>query len=157
IIREALFYMEKKQNRQKLLKKLKNSYRLLIINETNFQEKTSISLTPFNVMLIGSAGLLLFSLISWGIYTLFPTLKDCGPGYGQNFDGKMKNEVLSKMSKLEKDLEMSRQRELAMKQIINGEEVTAYDIPYTAEKGKGGDHSAQEPKTDVVENGDKKT
>lgn len=128
--------MEKKQNRQKLLKKLKNSYRLLIINETNFQEKTSISLTPFNVMLIGSAGLLLFSLISWGIYTLFPTVKDYAPGYGQTFDGKMKNDVLKKMNILENELEMSKQRELAMRQIINGEEVTAYNIPYKADKSR---------------------
>lgn len=126
--------MERKQNRRKLLKKLKNRYRLLIINETNLQEKTSISLTPSNVLLIGSAGLLLFSLISWGIYTLFPGVKDYAPGYGQTFDGKMKNEVLNKIKNLESELDMSRKRELAMKQLISGEEVTAYDIPYTNEK-----------------------
>jgi hypothetical protein len=92
--------MDKKQNRRKLLKKLSNRYRLLIINETNLQEKTSLSLTPFNVLLISSAGLLLFSLISWGIFTLFPGVKDYAPGYSQTFDGKMKNEVLKKISKL---------------------------------------------------------
>jgi murein DD-endopeptidase MepM/ murein hydrolase activator NlpD len=128
--------MEKKQNRRKLLKKLKNRYRLLIINETNFQEKTSLSLTPFNVLLIGSAGLLLFSLISWGIYVLFPGVKDYAPGYGQTFDGKMKNEVLKKISTLENELEMANKRETAMKQIINGEEVTAYDIPYKEDKSR---------------------
>ncbi len=129
--------MEKKQNRRKLLKKLKNRYRLLIINETNFQEKTSLSLTPFNVLLIGSAGLLLFSLISWGIYVLFPGVKDYAPGYGQTFDGKMKNEVLKKISSLENELEMAKRRETAMKQIMNGESVTAYDIPYKADKSRG--------------------
>jgi len=128
--------MEKKQNRRKLLKKLKNRYRLLIINETNFQEKTSLSLTPFNVLLISSAGLMLFSLISWGIYALFPGVKDYAPGYGQNFDGKMKNEVLKKISTLENELVMASKRENAMKQIINGEEVTAYDIPYKADKSR---------------------
>jgi murein DD-endopeptidase MepM/ murein hydrolase activator NlpD len=128
--------MEKKQNRRKLLKKLKNSYRLLIINETNFQEKTSISLTPFNLLLISSAGLLLFSLISWGIYALFPGVKDYAPGYGQTFDGKMKNEVLKKISTLENELVMANKRETAMKQIINGEEVTAYDIPYKVDKSR---------------------
>ena len=128
--------MERKQNRRKLLKKLKNRYRLLIINETNLQEKTSLSLTPSNVLLIGSAGLLLFSLISWGIYTLFPGVKDYAPGYGQTFDGKMKNEVLKKISTLENELIMAKKREIAMKQIINGEEITAYDIPYKVDKSR---------------------
>src|SRR5574343_615678 len=128
--------MERKQNRRKLLKKLKNRYRLLIINETNLQEKTLLSLTPSNVLLIGSAGLLLFSLISWGIYTLFPGVKDYAPGYGQTFDGKMKNEVLRKINRLENELSMAQKRETAMKQIINGEDVTAYDIPYKADKSR---------------------
>ncbi|MBL7838423.1 MAG: M23 family metallopeptidase [Bacteroidetes bacterium] len=141
--------MERKQNRRKLLKKLKNRYRLLIINETNLQEKTSLSLTPSNVLLIGSAGLLIFSLISWGIYTLFPGVKDYAPGYSQTFDGKMKNEVLRKISTLESELEMSKKREVAMKQIISGEDVTAYDIPYKAEKSREkeivGNESKAEP------------
>lgn len=126
--------MDRKQNRRKILKKLSNRYRLLIINETNLQEKTSLSLTPFNVLLIGSAGLLLFSIISWGIYTLFPGVKDYAPGYGQTFDGKMKNDVLRKISKLENELVMAQKRELAMKQIIKGEEVNAYEIPFKEEE-----------------------
>lgn len=139
--------MDRKQNRRKILKKLSNRYRLLIINETNLQEKTSLSLTPFNVLLISSAGLLLFSLISWGIYTLFPGVKDYAPGYGQTFDGKMKNDVLKKISKLENELMMAEKRELAMKQIINGEEVTAYDIPFSAEKQTA---QTTEPKKETV-------
>ena len=140
--------MERKQNRRKILKKLSNRYRLLIINETNFQEKTSLSLTPFNVLLISSAGLLLFSLISWGIYTLFPGVKDYAPGYGQTFDGKMKNEVLKKISKLENELEMAQKRELAMKQIINGEDVTAYEIPFSAGKAAEPGIVSKDPKTE---------
>jgi murein DD-endopeptidase MepM/ murein hydrolase activator NlpD len=128
--------MERQQNRRKLLKKLKNRYRLLIINETNLQEKTSMSLTPSNVLLIGSAGLLLFSIISWGIYTLFPGVKEYAPGYGQTFDGKMKNDVLKKVSQLENELVMAKKRELAMKQIISGEDVTAYDLPYSVDEEK---------------------
>jgi murein DD-endopeptidase MepM/ murein hydrolase activator NlpD len=128
--------MEKKQNRRKLLKQLSNSYRLLIINEHNLQEKTSISLTPFNFLLIGSAGLLLFSLLSWGIYTLFPDVKDYAPGSGQTFDGRMKNDVLKKISTLENELEMAQKREQAMKQLISGDDITAYNIPYKADAAK---------------------
>jgi len=140
--------MDKKQNRRKLLKKLSNRYRLLIINETNLQEKTSLSLTPFNVLLIGSAGLLLFSLISWGIFALFPGVKDYAPGYSQTFDGKMKNEVLKKISKLENELGMAQKREMAMKQIISGDEVTAYDIPYKVDKSRDVELTINETKAD---------
>lgn len=140
--------MEKKREKRKLLKKLKNKYRLLIINETNFQEKTSISLTIGNVLLIASAGLLLFSIISWGIFTLFPTVKDYTPGYAQNFDGKMKNQVLSQMKTLENKLIIAEKREKAMKQIINGEEVTVYDIPYKTDKSRNVELEINETKAD---------
>ncbi len=140
--------MEKKQEKRKLLLKLKNKYRLLIINETNFQEKTSLSLSPGNVLLVVSAGLLLFSLISWGIYTLFPSVKDYAPGYAQNFDGKMKNEVLNKMNNLENKFSMAEKREKAMRQIINGEDVTAYDLPYKADKSRSVELSINETKAD---------
>ncbi len=140
--------MEKKQEKRKFLKKLKNKYRLLIINETNFQEKTSLSLSPGNVLLIASAGLLLFSLISWGIYTIFPSVKDYAPGYAQNFDGRMKNEVLSKMRQLEGKLTIAEKRELAMKQIIAGEDVTAYDLPYKADKSRSVELGINETKAE---------
>ncbi|MCC6818147.1 MAG: M23 family metallopeptidase [Bacteroidia bacterium] len=91
---------------------------------------------------------MLFSLISWGIYTLFPGVKDYAPGYGQTFDGKMKNEVLRKIKNLEIELEMSKMRELAMKQIISGEEVTAYDIPYSADKSRKVELDINETKAD---------
>ncbi len=140
--------MEKKQEKRKLLLKLKNKYRLLIINETNFQEKTSLSLSPGNVLLVVSAGLLLFSLISWGIYTLFPSVKDYAPGYAQSFDGKMKNEVLNKMNNLENKLSIAGKREKAMKQIISGEDVTAYDLPYKADKSRKVELEINETKAD---------
>lgn len=140
--------MEKKQEKRKFLKKLKNKYRLLIINETNFQEKTSLSLSPGNVLLMASAGLLLFSLVSWGIYTIFPSVKDYAPGYAQNFDGRMKNEVLNKMRLLENKLTIAEKRELAMKQIISGEDVTAYDLPYKADKSRSVELGINETKAD---------
>lgn len=140
--------MEKKQERRKLLKKLKNKYRLLIINETNFQEKTSISLTLGNTILIVSTGLLLFSVISWGIFTLFPTVKDYAPGYSQTFDGMMKNNMLNKMNILEKKVLIAEKRELALKQIFSGKDVTAYDIPFKAEKSRAVELEINETKAE---------
>ncbi len=140
--------MVEKQNKRKILKKLKNRYRLFIINETNFQEKTSVSLTPFNVLLIASVGLIVFFLISWGIFALFPSVKNYSPGFSQGFDGKQKNEVIKKISILEENIEISKKRELALKQIINGEEITAYDIPFKEDKSRDVELSINETKAD---------
>jgi septal ring factor EnvC (AmiA/AmiB activator) len=140
--------MEEKQIKRKILKRLKNRYRLFVINEVNFQEKASISLTPFNVLLIASAGLLLFSLVSWGIFTLFPGVKDYSPGYSQGFEGKLKNEVIKKITNLESEITINQKRELALKQIINGEDVNTFDIPFKSEKSRKVELSINETKAD---------
>jgi septal ring factor EnvC (AmiA/AmiB activator) len=140
--------MEETQIKRKILKRLKNRYRLFVINEVNFQEKASISLTPFNVLLIASAGLLLFSLISWGIFTLFPGVKDYSPGYSQGFEGKVKNEVFKKITHLESELNINQKRELALKQIINGEDVNTFDIPFKSDKSRKVELSINETKAD---------
>ena len=92
--------------------------------------------------------MLIFSIVSWGIFTLFPTVKDYTPGYAQNFDGKMKNQVLSQMKTLENKLIIAEKREKAMKQIINGEEVTVYDIPYKTDKSRNVELEINETKAD---------
>lgn len=140
--------MDDKQNKRKILKKLKSRYRLFVINETNFQEKASLSLTPFNVILVASAGLLIFSIISWGIFTLFPSIKDYSPGYNSGLDGKMKNDILKKLNTLETELNMTQKRELVLKQIINGEEITAYDIPYKENNSRKVELNINETKAD---------
>jgi murein DD-endopeptidase MepM/ murein hydrolase activator NlpD len=75
-------------------------------------------------------------------------VKDYAPGYSQTFDGKMKNEVLKKISKLENELGMAQKRDMAMKQIISGEEVTAYDIPYKVDKSRDVELTINETKAD---------
>ncbi len=140
--------MDSKQRKHKILIKLKNKYRLLIINETNFKEKTSISLTYGNIILLISSGLLLFSLISWGIITLFPTVRDYAPGYNQGFDGKMKNEILRKMNDLEKKMLIAQKREKALKQIFSGKDVTVYDIPFKGDKSRNVELEINETKAE---------
>jgi murein DD-endopeptidase MepM/ murein hydrolase activator NlpD len=66
--------------RKKLIKKLKNRYRLLIMNETTFDERFSMLLSPLNVI----AG---FAMISLAIAVIvvsaivFTPLKEYIPGY----------------------------------------------------------------------------
>jgi murein DD-endopeptidase MepM/ murein hydrolase activator NlpD len=66
-----------------LLKKLRSSYRVSLINDSTFEEKLSIKLSPMNVMLLGGSAFLLlgFAFISLVVFT---PLKEYIPGYTDN-------------------------------------------------------------------------
>jgi len=55
------------KNKKKLFTKLRKPYRLLIVNENNFEERGSIRLTTINVILLFSALFFIFFLISYFI------------------------------------------------------------------------------------------
>lgn len=69
--------MEKKK---KLIHKLKNKFRLVIINDGTFEEKFTYSLTPMNVFIGFSSFLVFFAII---IITLivFTPVREFIPGY----------------------------------------------------------------------------
>lgn len=77
--------MNKKQpkERKKLIRKLKNKYRLVVINDSTFDERFSAYLTPLNVL----AGLALFFLIitSIVVFVIIGTpIKEYIPGYSDS-------------------------------------------------------------------------
>lgn len=92
-----------KQPKKKLIHKLKNRYRIVLINDTTFEEKFSFSLTPMNVFVGFSSFLVFFA----GIITLlivFTPLREYIPGYA---DPDMKKDLatlLYRSDSLEKAL-----------------------------------------------------
>src|SRR5690606_38057551 len=68
------------KERKKLIRKLRNKYRLVIINDITFDERFSAFLTPLNVI-AGFA--LLFAIIAGMVVSLilFTPLKEYIPGY----------------------------------------------------------------------------
>ena len=72
---------DKTKDRRKIIRKLKNRYRLVVLNDTTFDERYSASLTPLNVI---SALALVFFGISALVATLiiFTPLREYIPGYG---------------------------------------------------------------------------
>lgn len=73
----------KGKSRKKLLKRLKNSYRLSIINAQTFEEKFALRLSPMNVLILGVLSFVFigFAFISMVIFT---PLKEYIPGYTDN-------------------------------------------------------------------------
>lgn len=93
--------MEKKK--KKLIHKLKNRYRIVLINDTTFEEKFSLSLTPMNVFVGFSSFLVFFTLII-SLLIVFTPLREYIPGYN---DPDMKQDLaktLYKTDSLEKAL-----------------------------------------------------
>jgi murein DD-endopeptidase MepM/ murein hydrolase activator NlpD len=61
---------KEKGERKKLLKRLKNHYKLVVLNVDTFEERFSLLLTPMNVIVLGGIGLILlitvtFMLLGW--------------------------------------------------------------------------------------------
>ncbi len=71
---------KKKNTKQKLTHKLKNKYKLVILNADTFEEKISLKLSPMNVFVItGLAAILLIFLTT--IVIAFTPLREYIPGY----------------------------------------------------------------------------
>ena len=72
--------MAEVKKKEKLYTKLKNKYRLVIMNDETFEEKTSLRLSPLNVFVF--FGTVIISLITLVIYiTAFTPLREYIPGY----------------------------------------------------------------------------
>lgn len=93
--------MEKKK--KKLIHKLKNRYRIVLINDTTFEEKFSLSLTPMNVF-VGFSSFLVFFTFIISLLIIFTPLREYIPGYA---DPELKHNLarmLHKTDSLEKSL-----------------------------------------------------
>lgn len=69
--------------RRRVLSKLKNKYRLLLINDRTFEERFSIRLSRMNVLLLGLGAFLLVAALVSGII-IFTPLRKLVPGYADH-------------------------------------------------------------------------
>lgn len=68
------------KKKQKILERLKNKYKLVILNDETFEEKASFTLNRLNVFIVGSVILVLLITIVTSIL-IFTPLKEYIPGY----------------------------------------------------------------------------
>ncbi len=81
--------MEEPKPRQRIYKKLRNKYRLVVMNDETLEERTSFRLAPMNVFV--SVGIIFIILITATIYLIaFTGLREYIPGYA---DPGMKRKV----------------------------------------------------------------
>jgi murein DD-endopeptidase MepM/ murein hydrolase activator NlpD len=71
---------EKEKKQKKIYRKLRNKYRLVIMNDQTLEERASLRLSPLNVFVF--SGTLILSLITFTIYIIaFTPLREYIPGY----------------------------------------------------------------------------
>ena len=83
---------EQKKERVKLGTRLRNKFRLVIMNDETLEEKASLLLSPLNVVVF--AGTIIITLITFTIYIIaFTPLREYIPGYT---DMKIKRTAIDK-------------------------------------------------------------
>ncbi len=111
--------MAKEDKKKKLFQRLKNKYRLVIMNEQTFEENSSFSLRPLNVFV--AVGILILLLITLTTFIIaFTPLREYIPGYS---DVKVQRKVYSlsmKADSMEKALNARDLYIQNLNNIING-------------------------------------
>jgi hypothetical protein len=110
---ETGFLMKKQQ--KKLIHKLKNRFRLVIINDATFEEKFSFSLKPVNLF-VGFSSFLVFFTMIIVFLIVFTPLKEYIPGYADPQMHRNLNRLMNKSDSLEQVLE---ERDAYYKNILN--------------------------------------
>lgn len=87
----------------KLIHKLKNKFRLVIINDATFEEKVSFSLTPMNVF-IGFSSFLVFFASIIIVLIVFTPAREFIPGYSDPDHKKELSNLVFKTDSLDKAL-----------------------------------------------------
>ncbi|MEI6408698.1 MAG: M23 family metallopeptidase [Bacteroidota bacterium] len=115
----ANFFTRHSDDDRSLMEKLRDKYRLVIMNDETFEEVTSVKLTPLSVyiaistLIVGTA-ILVTMLIIW------TPLKRYIPGYGDFQRDAEISELTSKVASLESEVEATRRYGDNIRKILNG-------------------------------------
>ena len=107
--------MEKENKKKRIIKKLKNKYRLVILNDASFEERFSYRLSPLNLLtLLLTFVVLLIILVS--VVIIYTPLRESIPGYT---DVSLREDLTSMVFRAD-SLELELQRNSAYLRNIQG-------------------------------------
>lgn len=107
--------------RSKIIAKLRNKYRLVLINDSSFGEVLSIRLTPMNVLMLFSSAFILFTIIMFFLISYTP-VRQLLPGYGRMSDNNAWMEMNQKVEDLGRELSDKQIKIDALNAILNEQE-----------------------------------
>ncbi len=107
------------QNQKKIVQKLRNKYRLVILNDDTFEEKLSLKLSRLNVFfLLGF--LIIFLISSTALLISFTPLREYIPGYSSTALRRKALDITFKTDSLEQQLSYNKRYLLNLKNIVEG-------------------------------------
>lgn len=123
--------MEAEKKKSRILKKLKNKYRLVILNDASFEEKFSYRLSPLNIFTLFLSTTLLIILIVAGVIVFTP-LRESIPGYTDVNLRKDLTYMVLRADSLERELRLNQKYLDNVKAILNGEDPNTIPIDTAA-------------------------
>ncbi len=118
--------MEEKKEKKRIFKKLRHKYRLIIYNDSTFEEVWFVRLSRLNVFTFVGIIVILFTAIVTVLITFTP-IREFIPGYP---DQNMRKNILlnaMKVDSLEYELQLKDQYFMNLKTIIEGKEPNSFE------------------------------
>lgn len=113
--------------------RLKNTYRLVVMNDETFEEVSSYRLSLLNVYVLLSSLLVVMAIIVFLLIAATP-LKKYLPGYGSVSQDKEMRELYLQMDEMEKELANHRRYSENFRKILVGDVETEQEVPQVEEE-----------------------
>jgi murein DD-endopeptidase MepM/ murein hydrolase activator NlpD len=108
--------------RKKISTRFKNRYRVILRQDENLEEKASLILTPLNVLIISSAGLLIFGTIIYLLLAYTP-LNYIFPTKSAKYSNMEQYSMIQKIDSLENRLYQLNLQSEVLRKVLAGEDV----------------------------------
>ena len=106
---------------RKIMAKLRNKYRLVLLNDTHFGEVFSIRLTPMNLLMLLSTVFLTFVLLIYLLISFTPA-KRLVPGFGNEDNREAMMELNQRVEDMSRELKNKQLKIDAMNDILSEKE-----------------------------------
>jgi murein DD-endopeptidase MepM/ murein hydrolase activator NlpD len=109
--------------RKKISTKFRNRYKIILRQDDNLEEKVSVVLTPLNVLILTSTGLLLFGAVIYMLLAYTP-LNHFFPTKSAKYSGMEQYKMTQKIDSLETSLGQLRLQSDILGKVLAGEDVS---------------------------------
>jgi len=111
---------KKRQKEHKLIERLRNKYRLVILNEDTFEERFAIKLSRLNVFVLLSISAI--ALVSFtAMFIAFTPLREYIPGYSSSALKKRATDLTYKTDSIRNELELNGRYLASIRNVLTGE------------------------------------
>lgn len=108
--------------RKKISTKFRNRYRIILRQDENLEEKVSVVLTPWNVIILISSGLLLFGALIYVLLAYTP-LNHIFPTKSAKYSSQEQYKMMLKIDSLENSLYQLKLQSEVLSKVLSGEDV----------------------------------